>query len=56
MPSFMAIMVASLMAYFVAGALPAPAGVPLPLMIAGVVWFIAFYFVRRWLHELRPDV
>jgi hypothetical protein len=56
MPSLTAFVVATLMAWIVRGALPAPEGMPLPLLIAGVVWLVAFYFVRRWLAELRPDV
>jgi hypothetical protein len=56
MPSFAAFVVATLVAHIVRGALPAPEGVPLPLLIAGVVWLVVFYFVRRWLTELRPDV
>lgn len=55
MPSFMAFVVATLSAYLVKGMLPAPAGVPLPWMLAGLFWMLTFYFVRRWFAELRPD-
>lgn len=55
MPSFTAFVVASLAAWIVHGALPAPGGVVLPSLLAGIFWLLTFYFVRRWLHELRPD-
>lgn len=56
MPSFMAFVVATLAAWIVYGALPAPAGAILPTMISGLFWILVFYFVRRWFSELRPDV
>lgn len=55
MPSFMAFVVATLAAVLVKGALPAPEGVMLPTLLAGVFWLLTFYFVRRWFEELRPD-
>jgi hypothetical protein len=54
MPSFTAFVVATLSAWIVRGMLPAPGGVILPTLLAGVFWILTFYFVRRWLEELRP--
>lgn len=54
MPSFMAFTVATLGAWLVKSTLPAPAGVALPTLLAGLFWLLTFYFVRRWLEELRP--
>ncbi len=56
MPSFMAFVVATLAAWIVHGALPAPAGNLLPTFLAGLFWILTFYFVRRWFGEIRPDV
>jgi len=56
MPSFLAFVVATVAAWIVYGALPAPAGVMLPVLLAGLFWLLVFYFVRRWVAELRPDV
>lgn len=56
MPSFMAFVVASLAAWIIRGAMPAPVGVILPTILAGIFWVLTFYFVRRWFDELRPDV
>jgi hypothetical protein len=56
MPSFMAFVVATLAAWVVYGALPAPGGALLPGMLAGLFWLLVFWFVRRWFGELRPDV
>jgi len=56
MPSFLAFVVATLAAWIVRGALPAAGGMLLPSLLAGIFWLVAFYFVRRWFTELRPDV
>lgn len=50
----MAILVASMISWLVKDALPAPAGVPLPMMIASLVWIVVFVLVRRTLIEMRP--
>ncbi len=55
MPSFMAFAVATVSAWLVKGMLPAPEGVALPTLLAGIFWILTFYFVRRWFAELRPD-
>ena len=54
MPSFMAFVVATVAAWIIRGAMPAPAGVVLPTILAGIFWVLTFYFVRRWFDELRP--
>jgi hypothetical protein len=53
-PSFVAFIVATLVAWSVRGTMPAPAGHVLPSLIALLFWIVAFWFVRRWLSELRP--
>ncbi|MBW2314007.1 MAG: hypothetical protein JRH10_07430 [Deltaproteobacteria bacterium] len=55
MPSFIALVVATLSAWIVRDALPAGGG-PLPMLLAGLFWIFTFYFVRRWFEELRPDL
>jgi len=55
MPTVMAFVVATLAAWIVRGALPHPNGVLLPTLLAGTFWALGFYFLRRWLQELRPD-
>lgn len=52
----MALVVATIAAWIVYGALPAPCGVLLPALLASLFWLLVFYFVRRWFGELRPDV
>jgi len=54
MPSFVAFFVATLAAWTVHTGMPAPAGNVLPTLIALLVWLVGFWFVRRWLTELRP--
>jgi hypothetical protein len=50
----MAIFVATSLAWVVKDALPAPAGVPLPAMIALLVWIMAFTLLKRFFIGLRP--
>ncbi len=54
MPSFMAFVIACLAAWSVVQALPVQPGNPIPMILAMIVWLMAFYFVRRWFLELRP--
>jgi hypothetical protein len=54
MPSFAAFFVATLVAWSVRDMMPAPAGHALPSLIALLFWIVSFWFVRRWLTELRP--
>ena len=56
MPSFMAFTVATLAAWIVHRAISTPEGMLLPSLLAGIFWLLAFYFVRRWFGELRPDI
>lgn len=52
----MAVVVASVAAWIVHGALPEAGGPLLPSLLGGLFWTLVFYFVRRWFEELRPDV
>jgi len=56
MPTFMALFVASLASWIVQGMLPDAGGPILATLVSGLFWIVAFYFVRRWFAELRPDV
>jgi hypothetical protein len=56
MASFAGLVVASLFAMVVSDALE-PYGVPpLKYTAGGLVWMLTFYFVRRALQQMRPDV
>jgi hypothetical protein len=54
MPSFVAFFVATLAAWSVRGMMPSAGGSLLPVSIALLFWIVSFWFVRRWLSELRP--
>lgn len=56
MPSFLAFIVATLFSWLVYGTLPKAGGPLLAGLLASLLWTVCFYFVRRWVEELRPDV
>jgi len=56
MPGFTAFFVASTAAWIVYGMLPSPGSKVLPTLLAALFWWLTFYFVRRWIDEVRPDV
>lgn len=54
MPTFMAMVVASLVAWLVKDGLPAPAGNLIPTFLAMLTWLFAFYFTKRYFDQIRP--
>lgn len=54
-PNMMAIMIATLAAWWVRDALPNPGGLPVPTLIAFCVWIAVFPVARRVLTDIRPD-
>ena len=50
----MAIIAATMVAWAIKDALPAPEGVPLPMMIALVAWMVVFTLLKRLLTDMRP--
>jgi hypothetical protein len=53
-PNFLAMAVASLLAWLVEHSLPALPGTGIPAILGFLVWIVSFHLAKRHLSELRP--
>ncbi|MGH0034072.1 MAG: hypothetical protein ACQGVK_03505 [Myxococcota bacterium] len=56
MPTFMAFVIAVLVGVLVDQALPATGDLPISRIVAMIAGFFAFYFAKRGIEAVRPDV
>ena len=54
MPTFMAIIIATALAWLVQHASFGIGSVPVKALLGFIVWLGAFYFAKRFLSQLRP--
>lgn len=54
MPTFMAVIIATTLAWIVEHASFSMGSVPVKALLGLIVWLVAFYFAKRFLSLLRP--